>query len=472
MKTHWLFTLLFASPILSAQTHTLNVTNGYGSGMYMAGDTVDVWSVAFYNRSYFDRWAGDTLFLNDPLDWHTRVVMPDHDVQIEAVIGELPAEANYITDETQGADTLKKIWMGLPGLASPRGLIWLFHGTNGSGENWFTNNDMILCIKKMMAEGFAVISLDCEERTRDTDLNGDGVFRWDYTFDSLQNIDLRNVKAIRDTLIARDWITPETMQIGYGYSAGGAFSTHISTQLNWHAGITHNASGLSWVPDFGQTPMLYSMTANDDHPEVGPQAEIEARAYVTTFQSRQICSTFRLAQAQPLYPERFNRSAGISLVQSQAIFNELKNNGALDDENYLLYKSNELLPLIAQAPANWPVTLGLSAGERVFVADEIDETYATHRFNSDLFGSDLRFILSLCEETTSIPIVDSEPLLLYPNPASTMVNVPNEGQWVSVFDQSGKLVWAGQNGTIHISEWPGGLYVVRSLNRSGKFVKL
>jgi hypothetical protein len=41
--------LLFsiASTFLFGQSYNLDVINGYGSGTYAAGDTVDIWSVAF-----------------------------------------------------------------------------------------------------------------------------------------------------------------------------------------------------------------------------------------------------------------------------------------------------------------------------------------------------------------------------------------------------------------------------------------
>jgi hypothetical protein len=39
--------------------------------------------------------------LNDPLDWHTRLVMPSHDVLVEAMISKLSDEAFYGTTEVQ-----------------------------------------------------------------------------------------------------------------------------------------------------------------------------------------------------------------------------------------------------------------------------------------------------------------------------------------------------------------------------------
>ena len=90
-----------ASTFLFGQSYNLDVINGYGSGTYAAGDTVDIWSVAFYDRDYFERWTGDTTMLNDPLDWHTRLVMPSHDVLVKAMISKLSDEVFYGTTEVQ-----------------------------------------------------------------------------------------------------------------------------------------------------------------------------------------------------------------------------------------------------------------------------------------------------------------------------------------------------------------------------------
>jgi dienelactone hydrolase len=463
--------LALVSTCITAQSHTLTVNNGYGSGTYQSGDTVDIWSVAFYERSYFEHWSSDAGLLNDSLDWHTRLVMPDHDVTVTAVIGDLPDGATYFAISIQGVDTLKPVWLGLPGTLSIRGLVWMYHGTNGTGANFFNSNDMLGIVNKLMAEGYAIISLDCEEKTYDQDFNGDDAYRWDYTVDSLVNIDLRNVKAIRDTLIERGWIDADETHIAFGYSAGGAFATHIATQLQWRAAVSHNSAGVGWVPDFSNTPMLYSMTEHDDHPEVGAEAAIQAEANTQQLLSRGICSVYRYALDQPLYPERFNRDASITLDLSNAIFNELKTNGALDDNNYLLVKSDQLLAIIAGNPSLWPVLLSLTPSQRIFVADEIDETYATHRFNSDLAGSDIRFINSLCESPNAVEDIQRTRLALYPNPAMEYVVVEGGEGPFTIYDVHGKKVLQSFEAKIDVNVLSEGLYFVVSQYRTGIFIK-
>lgn len=465
--------MLLLSAGLRSQSHTLTVINGFGSGLYEAGDTVHIWSEAYHGRDYFDTWSGDLTALADPLNWHTTVVMPDHSVTVEAIINSLSDEVVFGTAVIQGADTLKDVWFAFPGLDVQRGLVWMFHGTNGSGKNFFVSNNMLTCTKKLLSEGYAVISLDCEEKTYDEDFNMDGVYRWDYTFDSLQNIDVRNINAIRDTLIARGWIDAGTPEIAYGYSAGGAFATHIATQQQWYAGITHNSAGVPWVPSFGLTPILFSMTANDDHPEVGQAGNEAAESFSMQLLDRKICSEFHLTQPQPLYPQRFARDSAIDVALSTAIFNELKDNDAIDENNYLLYSSGQIIAVIAANPGDWPVILSLTPAQQQAVSDEVDETFATHRFNSDLFGNDLRFVMSLCDHSTSIShLKPYQTLEISPSIASDMIRIPGDGQSYIIFDTGGRPIANGKEEWINVNTFPAGWYIAVCGNKTGKFLKI
>ena len=469
---HFLLVLSLCPFILTAQTYQLTVINGYGSGAYDAGDTVDIWSHAFPGNLYFDSWSGDTDRLQDSLDWHTRIIMPHGEVTVEALIKELPSEIIFSSEKVTGVDTLKDIWYAFPETSTLHGIVWLFHGTDGTGRNWFINTNMLTCTKRLLAAGYAVIAMDCEEKTYLTDFNLDGVFRWDYTFDSTQNIDLQNIKVIRDTLITRGLIDISTPAIAYGYSAGGAFATHIATLLQWRAGISHNSAGVPWVPDFGMTPILYSMTANDNHPEVGQPGNLQAEENAATLLSREICAEFHLARPQPLYPQRFSRDPTISLDLSEAIFEELENNQVLDDEHYLFYSGDQLTGIIISNPGAWPVILSLTPAQQLSVGDELDETFATHRFNSDLFGSDLRFITGLCDQTTSnTEIPPGQTLYVYPNPASGHLVIQNNGQPYSVIDLNGQIVLEGSNALPDISSLPSGMYFIVCGDRRCGFIK-
>lgn len=464
--------LLIACKSITAQSQSLTVLNGYGSGLYQSGDTVDIWSEAFHGRSYFETWSGDIEMLSDPLDWHARLIMPDHDVTIEAVIKDLPADIIFDNIQIPGVDTLKDVWYAYPEDLEINGVVWLFHGTNGTGKNWFVNTNMFTCVKRLLAAGYATISLDCEEKTYNEDFNSDGIFRWDYTFDSLQNIDLRNVKAIRDTLISRGFLQSTTTHIAYGYSAGGAFATHIATQLQWHSGISHNSAGVPWVAEFGLTPMLYSMTVNDNHPEVGSEGNAQAEANNNELLGRGICSRFLLTPPQPLYPERFNRDSTISLALSTAIFNEMKNNQVINDDNYLLYSGDQLADIISSSPLSWPVIISLTPPQQLSVHDESDETFATHRFNSDLFGSDFRFITELCENTTGIDIEETQSIFIYPNPATDFLFIENGNIPYDIYNLTGQKVLQSKEESLDVSTLPEGLYMIISGNRVERFLKI
>ena len=143
----------------------------------------------------------------------------------------------------------------------------------------------------------------------------------------------------------------------------------------------------------------------------------------------------------------------------------------LSDENYLLVKSNQLIANISNNPSNWPVILGLTPSQRIFVADEIDETYATHRFNSDLFGSDIRVMNSLCTISTGVAEPDATELVVFPNPAADIVQVANASKWYVVYDMDGKIVLQSNAGEINMSRISPGMYIIQCENRSARMVR-
>ena len=69
---------------IQAQTYTLTVNNGYGSGTYTAGDTVNIWAKEFPTNTVYDKWTGDVTPLEMPSEWHTTLVMPASNVNVTA----------------------------------------------------------------------------------------------------------------------------------------------------------------------------------------------------------------------------------------------------------------------------------------------------------------------------------------------------------------------------------------------------
>ena len=53
------------SPVITTDSFTVTVNNGYGAGKYKIGDTVHIFSTAYTDAQVFDKWAGaDVNLLN------------------------------------------------------------------------------------------------------------------------------------------------------------------------------------------------------------------------------------------------------------------------------------------------------------------------------------------------------------------------------------------------------------------------
>src|SRR5690349_2513382 len=63
----------------------VTVTNGYGSGLYKAGDTVHIFCSALAGNQVFSSWSGSEVsLLNAADEWHTWFIMPEKSIGITA----------------------------------------------------------------------------------------------------------------------------------------------------------------------------------------------------------------------------------------------------------------------------------------------------------------------------------------------------------------------------------------------------
>lgn len=452
-----------------AQQYPLTVVNGYGSGNYAAGDTVHIWSEEWTPNQIFKNWTGQTAFLEASGEWHTRLVMPAQAVTVTANIRTLPAGADYSFEEIRGRDTLKRVYYYFPQGAAPKGVVWLSHGTNGSANAWVNvEYEQRQFANYLMADTIAVVVTEAEEVTYNTDFSGDGNLRWAFTSDSVGNVDIANYRAIRDTFINRGWISPNTPHAAVGFSAGGTFAVLVSAVLDWRAGISHCANGPAFVIQNTQTPTLLSMNQHDVGGDDGPLALMIAYDNVQLLKSKGVCSEFNLLRPSPVYPERFKRLANINGAVSQNIYNELKNNGCLNADNFLTKPSWDILSLITANPAAWPVSVSLNTQQRNFVVDQIDVMWTAHHFHSDYMAADLTFIKSVCgmPVSTNAPQQPVAPAL-FPNPARDVVNFSENVESVQVFDVRGRLVLSAgfvSDRQLDISALESGLFFIHLRN--------
>lgn len=462
------YVLCHVSLVCSAQ-FTLTVTNGYGSGTYNAGDTINIYSKEFPLTDVFDKWTGDVSFLEYADEWHTTVIMPSQNVAVTAHTRTIGAFAiNH--ESIMGRDTLKEVYSYFP--PNFKGVIFCFHGTGGNATNWTTLFDYVQFLHDAVADTFAFIITEAEEITKQTDFNFNGKLQWNYTpFDST-NVDFANIKILIDTFTNRGILNASTNYFSVGMSNGGAFSANAATYFNWAAAVSYCAQAGNLLASITTVPIQWCMAKYDNHPNVGQAGNAEALANHNTMVNRGICSRYFSFDHSPVYPQRFMRSATISQTKSNNLYLELKNNNLLDANDYLLYATDTIAARILATPFSYPQYLTLSATDKVFMATQVDVMYSAHQFFCDYNKRTLEFFNYQCGVPTSISdfrfaISD---LKVYPNPVSDILNLEVSddliGKEVSVFDISGRNLFGSNilnsQFNIPVSAWNAGVYFLHA----------
>ena len=155
------------------------------------------------------------------------------------------------------------------------------------------------------------------------------------------------------------------------------------------------------------------------------------------------------------------------------IFEEIKINGGLDANNYLRGLANELKAAVLTTPGKFPVILKLSVAQRDAVQKQIEVTNAEHSLKADINALSLKLIEQACvvstptaNEKTSI----TKNLILFPNPALGLINMPHVKQW-KIYSLSGQLVLQGKSDKANVSSLVNGIYYLIGDIGIGKFVK-
>ena len=381
-------------PINTVDSFTVAVNNGYGSGKYKTGDTVNIFSIAYADNQLFDTWSGDVSFLNAFEEWHTWFIMPTRNVSFTGSLKTItPVTLNF--EMIRGRDRMKPVYSFFP--AGHKGFVYLLHGTGGTALNLVTNYEFRQLIKDLVNDNFGVIVTEAEEATTGIDANGDGKLRWlTYPADTLTNVDYVNIRNITDTFYNRGVTTRAKFRYSAGMSNGGAYSAALSATYKYKAGISYCASGGTVVALTSTTPFQFNMARFDNNENVGPQGNADALSNSNTLISRGICSKYFIKQRSPLYPERFARRGDITLAKSASVFNELKSKGYLNNKNYYNGFSDVLVTAFQTNPTAFPELLSLTPGQKLFIVEQIDLSVSDHQMYSDYNRATLKFLNKQC----------------------------------------------------------------------------
>ena len=383
-----------AKTVTATDSATVTVINGYGSGQYKFGDTVDIWSNAIAPDSVFNEWTGDNNLLNNTGEWHSSFIMPRSNITLTATCSEL---APFIirNEKIRGVKNLKNVYYYFP--ANQKGIVFLCHGTGGNAQNLVNNFEWREMINDLVFAGYAIVVTEAEEVTLNTDLDGDGKIHWMLLpADTTVNVDYANIAALTDTFYARGYTHPSIPRYSIGMSNGGIFSSALSFIYHFAAGVSYCAPTGTLVTSTSLTPLQFCMAQYDNAPEVGATGNALAQSNASALTARGICSPLYLQNHSRVYPQRWARWNGISLSLSQAIYSELQSNHLLDSRHYMVLTADSIEARIQATPSNFPVISSLNLVQYTFVTNEMDIMYAAHQFFSDYNKTTIHFLEAPC----------------------------------------------------------------------------
>jgi hypothetical protein len=437
---------LFLTTSVFAQTFNLTVNNGYGSGTYLIGDTVHIWSIAYDSTKTFGQWTGDVASLHRPKEWHTTLTMPNQNISVTAVIDNMPTYA--ITYEVmQGLNNPKNVYYYFP--PNPIGIVYLFHGTGGDAKGFIEDIEKRSFTNAAIAKGYAIVSTEGEEITLNQDIDGDGRRRFmTQPIDTINNVDYRNIKKITEEFINRGWITTSTPRFSIGMSAGSNFSAATSYIWNF-TGVGYCSRAQNTGFDVRLSPFAYRLARYDDNPSYNyPVGLQQALANVAILDTRGICNDIYENDRQPIYPERFARVPGISVANSIAMYNELVTNNQIDGNGYAI-NSSVIKSNVLANPSAYPTIVNFINQGVTGMVSQIGASNAEHSFYSDYNEATLDFFADPCGTTVGVenPQLSDNKFKLYPNPFYSRINSSGAigSEIYSLTNLFGQMIWSGKN---------------------------
>lgn len=328
----------------------------------MAGDSVIGGTLHLYasyspaSSQAFDRWTGDTQYLDDPLSSHAVLVRPSGVINLSATFK--PIIAPQPTIATVGRSDLQYT---IP--SNPKGLIFVFHGAGQDASAWFTRPEQYQFVHAALGAGYGVAAV-----------SSDTAGHWALAPISMGNIDVQHVQAAIQLLRTRGAITSTTRIFGVGTSQGGRMTVRAAPLLGFTAIANYVSQGDvdSLMLNF-TVPARFNMRLNDKDPIV---SNADAARYVAALQAKGIPAEYQVFGAAPIYPEIFTRIPGIDLASSNAIFAAFTNGGIVDAFGYLTIDPSKQKPIwraLVPAPFSTQAMLSL-------IQDCLEASYASHGF--------------------------------------------------------------------------------------------
>lgn len=334
-----------------AQSYILTVTNGFEGGDYSVGDTVPVWSQVAPDSFVFVEWTGTaTPWLERTNEWRSNLI-----VDVDPMLDTLTLQANFTTlpfspvldsadywllkkDTTAIDPALTIVFYVMP--PDPKGLVFFFHGTGATGRGLSSIYEGLSIMKDLAYAGYGVVTLDANEVTAGDQPIGenppDGKIRWlvagAESATATNNIDIRNVKALKESLVVGFNLSTEIPCFSIGQSNGAWFSDLCASVLGFCASAHLTAEGASGTytrPDL--VPVVWILARNDQTAD-----STAALANYATILASGTATALYWLEPSPVIPERFGRSlSGVAPSQADSVFTRLSSEGVIDANGML-----------------------------------------------------------------------------------------------------------------------------------------
>lgn len=263
----------------------------------------------------------------------------------------------------------------------PRGLVYLFHGTNGSAR-FAERIETTDVLNRLIARGYGFVSTESTERTGDQ--------RWNAADPSLAtNPDLARLTRLQAHIVAGTPIDANTPLVGVGMSNGARFVT-LWGQSFKNGGYPVKAiwasHGRTAAPYAGAgqltVPTVFSTSANDF--TSSPAGVIQS---YNTAHNAGTPSELYISQERKLSIPPYERIPGIDPDEAKQIYFCLVATGVWDGSG------NRVEPAVQRAAERAAgVSLPASvAAQRSSIADETAITLAVHQFTAEYANQVIAF---------------------------------------------------------------------------------
>lgn len=349
---------------------TLTVTNGIQAATQTSGATLDVFANADPTGQIFDKWTGATSVLQNPGERRSGVLAFAASSTIVATYKPLaqftPQTAVLNGLPASNSAAVNAYWFFPRSL--PRGVVFRFHGTGGNGGTQFTKVEELKFARDCVADGYAVVSLDSNDRVNKN---------WDGTVNPANpaaNIDVANVQQLIAQLTTLGLMNAATPIFASGHSAGAGNALRTAFLLNWKASHQSCVPGPLAIAQATTVPGIWTMAQNDTREVATRNADALTASNALSMRPVPIATSYTVVAPSAVYPTRFTQIPGLSVADSTAIYNALKTAGALTTLDYQIADPNDLnlTPIVPAAYSAYTKD----------IQDQLFTAYAAHQFSS------------------------------------------------------------------------------------------